>query len=261
MKIVAIIPSRYGSTRFEGKPLVHITVQVDGKKVSRPMIQWTYDQALKSKSVDEVYIATDDERIVSAVRSFDGRAVMTSKNNRSGTDRVGEAAEIIGLDADDLIINIQGDQPAFCSKSLDDLVAPFKNDPALKMSTLAYETDNRTEYISKKDCKVTIDRNGYALYFSRAPIPCSRDRETVERFYKHLGFYAYTFSFLNVFRGLPTGRLEDIEKLEQLRVLENGHRTKVEISAYDSPEVDLPEDIPRIEAYMRENRNILGLSL
>lgn len=262
MKTVAIIPSRYGSTRFDGKPLAEITVQFKGETFCRPMIYWTCRQANNSESVDEVYVATDDERIKTTVDAFEDlncKAIMTSDACRSGTDRVGEAAEIIGLAKDDLIVNIQGDQPAFCPLSLNDLVMPFKSDAAPQMSTLAYQTDNQKEYFSPKDCKVTIGENGYALYFSRSPIPCDRDRKMPDFFYKHLGFYAYTFRFLNIFRKLSTGKLEDIEKLEQLRAIENGHRIKVELTPYDSPEVDLSEDIPRIEKYMYEHREILGL--
>jgi len=251
MKIAAIIPSRYGSTRFDGKPLALIS--------GKPMIQWVYEQARKADSVTDVVVATDDERIVRAVESFGGQAVMTSNENRSGTDRVGEAAKTIGLADEDLVINIQGDQPALCPKSLNLVVAPFRDMPAPDMSTLAFITVDEDEIKKPKECKVTFDDNGFALYFSRAAIPCARDKGTLFDTYKHLGVYAYKFKFLKIFGKLPTGKLEGIEKLEQLRALEHGYRIKVVVTSYDSPEVDLPEDIPRIEKYITENQDILDL--
>jgi 3-deoxy-manno-octulosonate cytidylyltransferase (CMP-KDO synthetase) len=250
MKIAAIIPSRYSSTRFDGKPLAPI--------LGQPMIQRVYKQARKAASVTDVVVATDDERILTAVQSFGGRAVMTSDENRSGTDRVGEAAGIMGLSEDDLVINIQGDQPAFCPKSLNQVVAPFHDKSELGMSTLAFITKDEDEIKMPKECKVTFDHQGYALYFSRSPIPCARDENT-ESAFKHLGIYAYTKRFLDIFRNLETGILEDIEKLEQLRALEHGYDIKVVVTPYDSPEVDLPEDIPRIEKYIKEHQDTLDL--
>lgn len=253
MKIVAIIPSRYGSTRFDGKPLAQI--------LGKPMIQWVYEQARKAASVTDVVVATDDERILTAVKSFGGQAIMTSDKNRSGTDRVGEAAEKMGLSENDLVINIQGDQPAFCPQSLNQVVAPFHDNPKLEMSTLAFIIVDKQERTNPKDCKVIFDRDGFALYFSRSPIPGIRpDSGTVFDTYKHLGIYAYTKRFLDVFRELEEGRLEDIEKLEQLRALEHGYDIKVVVTPYDSLEVDLPEDIPRIEKYLKEHQDILNFT-
>lgn len=253
MKIAAIIPSRYGSTRFDGKPLALI--------LGKPMIQWTYEQARKAARVTDVVVATDDERIIRAVKGFGGEAVMTSAANRSGTDRVAEAAEKMGLADEDIVINVQGDQPALCPISLDEVVAPFQKNPELGMSTLAYKIRNINEITDPKDCKVTFDKNGYALYFSRSPIPCARNAGTVIDTYKHLGVYAYTRHFLEVFRKLPTGTLEDIEKLEQIRALEHGHKIMTVVTDYDSPEVDLPGDIPRIEKYIESHRKILQIDI
>lgn len=239
MKIAVIIPSRYGSTRFDGKPLARIA--------GKPMIQMVYERAMQAEKVSEVVIATDDRRIIDAVERFGGRAVMTSEANRSGTDRVAEAAEKIGLGPDDIVINIQGDQPLIRPECLDDAVAPFLTDSGLEMSTLAFPIIRQEEITNPKDVKVTFDNNGYALYFSRSTIPFDRDGDSRFDTYKHLGVYAYTRRFLDEFRSLPEGRLEKIEKLEQLRAIEYGHRIKVVVTAYDSPEVDLPEDIARIE--------------
>jgi len=244
MKIVVIIPSRYGSTRFAGKPLALIK--------GKPMIQWVYETAKNGKGVFDVVVATDDQRIVDAVERFEGRALMTGEENRSGTDRVAEAARKMGLHPNDIVVNIQGDQPLFDTSHIEDVVRPLTNSSAVEISTLAYKIDDSPEITNPKDCKVIFDCQGYALYFSRSPIPCARDTGTVFDTYKHLGIYAYTRRFLDTFRKLPSGRLETIEKLEQLRALEHGHRIKVVVTEFDSPEVDMPADIPRIEAMMKK---------
>lgn len=243
MRIVAIIPSRYKSTRFEGKPLALI----DG----RPMIRHVYERVHGAESISDVFVATDDERILAAVRDFGGNAILTSPENRSGTDRAADAAEKIGLAVDDIVVNVQGDQPLIDSRCLDTLTSPFFSIPDLTMSTLAFRIVNPRELTDPKDVKVVFDNGGFALYFSRSPLPCSRDNDEDFDTYKHLGAYAYTRAFLETYRNLPEGRLEKIEKLEQLRVLEFGHRIKVMITEYDSPEVDLPEDIQRVEALLK----------
>jgi 3-deoxy-manno-octulosonate cytidylyltransferase (CMP-KDO synthetase) len=242
MKKVAIIPSRYGSSRFEGKPMALIA--------GKPMIQHVYEAASRSQSIDQVAVATDDARIYDAVTQFGGLALMTSTAHRSGTDRVAEAAQQLGLSMGDVIINVQGDQPLMDPRCLDEVVAPFYEDADLGMSTLAFCIVDPQEYTNPKDVKVVSDGQGNALYFSRAPIPCGRDDGDPFDSFKHLGIYAYTRRFLELFRSLPTGRLENIEKLEQLRALEYGHTIRVVVTAYDSPEVDLPSDISRIEKLM-----------
>ena len=245
MKTVVIIPSRYRSTRFEGKPLVPIC--------GIPMIKWVYDSCLKAESVTDVMVATDDERIFERVEAFGGNVVMTSQKNRSGTDRVGEAAEKMGLGMDDIIINIQGDQPLIHPSCLDEVARPLLNDPDVGMSTLAFKIVNDREITDPKDVKVTFDKRGFALYFSRSPIPCGRDGSTGYAVYKHLGVYAYTRRFLDIFRNLAEGTLERIEKLEQLRAMEHGYRIKVVVTPHDSPEVDQPEDILRVEKKISAN--------
>ena len=237
MKIAVIIPSRYESTRFAGKPLADIA--------GKPMIQWVFEKSSQAVNITGVFVATDDERIYNAVQGFQGNAVMTSPENRTGTDRVADAAEKIGLGLDDIVVNVQGDQPLLDPRCLDEMVQPFFEVSDLEMSTLAFKIVNPDEITNPKDCKVTFDRSGYALYFSRSPIPCGRDAADGFDTYKHLGFYAYTRRFLETFRRLPEGRLEAIEKLEQLRALEHGHRIRVVVTEYDSPEVDLPEDIDK----------------
>ncbi|WP_372680237.1 3-deoxy-manno-octulosonate cytidylyltransferase [Desulfosarcina sp.] len=242
MRVVVIIPSRYGSVRFDGKPLAVIC--------GKPMIQWVCQRAMQATCIQSVHVATDDNRIRDAVNRFGGSVVMTSSRCRSGTDRVAEAAERLGLDPGDIVVNIQGDQPLVDPRCFDAVVQPFYEDPAVKMSTLAFAIVDKREITDPKDVKVAFDKNGDALYFSRATIPHDRDGLSGVDIYKHLGVYAYTQEFLACFKGLSPGRLEEIEKLEQLRAMEHGHRIRVVVTPYDSPEVDLPEDIQRIEEKM-----------
>ncbi len=243
-RIVAVIPSRYASTRFEGKPLARIC--------EKPMIQMVYERVGESRILSEVVVATDDKRIAEAVDAFKGRWIMTSTDHRSGTDRAAEAAETLGLSKDDIVVNVQGDQPLVHPESLAEVVGPLLENPGLEMATLAFCIVDPREITDPKDVKVVFDADGFALYFSRSPIPCPRDSDTVFPTYKHLGIYAYTVHFLETFKGLPEGALERIEKLEQLRALEHGYRIKVVVTRHDSPEVDLPVDIPRMEAMLRD---------
>jgi len=245
---IAIIPSRYSSSRFKGKPLAIIA--------GKPMIQRVYEQAQKSKIVSKTIVATDDKRIFDTVKSFGGHALMISDECRSGTDRVARAADILNINSSEIVINIQGDQPIFNPEILGEMITPFENNPDLVMSTLAFKIKDKREITDPKDIKVTFDNNGFAMYFSRAQIPCPRDKATDIDFFKHLGFYAYTKGFLDTFVNLPTGSCENIEKLEQLRVLEFGYKIKVVITRHDSPEIDLPKDIKRVEKklYSKTNR-------
>ncbi|RLB41518.1 MAG: 3-deoxy-manno-octulosonate cytidylyltransferase [Deltaproteobacteria bacterium] len=242
MKIVAIIPARYGSKRFPGKPLA----QIAGK----PMIQRVYEQASKSSNLDDVYVATDDERIKACVEAFGGKAVMTSLEHPSGTDRVYEAATRIGLAPDDIVINIQGDQPLFPPGLVESLVEPLQADPGISMTTLYYPVYGAEEALNANHVKVVMDNKGFALYFSRAPIPYHREGGASPRYKKHLGVYAYRMEFLARFTRLPVGLLEKTEKLEQLRALENGFRIKMIESPVDSVEVDIEADIGRVEGLL-----------
>ena len=215
------------------------------------MIQHVYESASRAARISEVVVATDDQRIFDAVNRFGGDAMMTSSEHRSGSDRVAEAADKMGLNPTDIAINVQGDQPLVQPDCFDAVVEPLLQDPQLGMSTLAFQIMDHQEYTNPKDCKVVMDLQSYALYFSRAPIPLARDGGHDFPIYKHLGVYAYTRQFLDTFNRLSRGRLEQIEKLEQLRVLEHGHRIKVVVTPFDSPEVDLPEDISRIEMLVK----------
>ena len=239
MKIIAIIPSRYGSTRFPGKPLAIIA--------GKPMIQRVFQCAISCSEISDVFVATDDERIFQCVQDFGGNAVMTEKKHPSGTDRIAEAAQKLNLNNEDIIVNIQGDQPMFKPLIITNLLEPLMQDQDIPMSTLKYRIINESEVENPNHVKVVTDENGFALYFSRASIPFYRDSKSGRTHYKHLGLYAYRMDFLIKFTRLPVGRLESTEKLEQLRALEYGYRIKVAETPLDSIEVDRPEDIETVE--------------
>ena len=247
MRIYAIIPARYGSTRFPGKPLTPIA--------GKPMIQHVYEHALSCPEVLDVFVATDDERISGCVRDFGGKAVMTRKEHPSGTDRIAEASQKMELKRDDLIVNIQGDQPLFHPSSISRLIRPFMQGREIPMATLKYEITDLREVENPNNVKVVTDREGFALFFSRSPLPFFRDPDSPRCHYKHLGFYAYPMEFLTKFVNLPVGELESAEKLEQLRALEYGFRIKVEETPFDSVEVDTPGDVRKVEALLAESNN------
>lgn len=243
MGITAFIPSRYGSTRFPAKPLALIE--------GRPMIRHVYQCAVACPDISEVYVVTDDERISGCVEDFGGKAIMTRKEHQSGTDRIAEAVQTLGLKDDDIIVNVQGDQPLFDPSVISMMVAPLVKDAGIPMSTVKCRLEDEEEIRNINIVKVVTDNDGFALYFSRSMIPFYRELTPENDFYKHLGFYAYRKEFLLKFTGLPSGRLETAEKLEQLRALEYGYRIKVVETTHDSVEVDSPEDIQKVERMIK----------
>lgn len=248
IEVVAIIPARYKSNRFEGKPLARIC--------GKPMIQHVVERAKKVKLLSRVVVATDDARIGECVESFGGEFVLTRDDHVSGTDRLAEAAEKIGISEHDIVVNIQGDQPLFPEEVVEQVARPLIDDPALPMSTLIYKIIRPEEIHDPNHVKTVFDRDNYALYFSRAPIPFQRNPEDIETptYYKHLGFYAYRKGFLLSFVALTEGEWEKFEKLEQLRALEFGYKIKVTLTEYDSIEVDTPDDLRRVEKYLKQKR-------
>jgi 3-deoxy-manno-octulosonate cytidylyltransferase (CMP-KDO synthetase) len=244
MKIVAFIPARYDSTRFPGKPLARIA--------GKSMIARVYQCALSCSDISDVHVATDDERIFRCVREFGGKAVMTGRNHPSGTDRVAEAAQKLGLKGDDIVINIQGDQPAFQPSPISRMIEPLLEDRDIPMTTLMHRITETAEVHHPNVVKLVTDNEGFALYFSRSPIPFFRDADATQTHYKHLGFYGYRMAFLTTFARLPVGVLESAEKLEPLRFLENGYRIKVVESSHDSIEIDTENDIEKVEHYLNE---------
>lgn len=252
MYVVAIIPARYASTRLNGKPLLHI----DGK----PMIQWVYERAKKAKLTNDVIAATDDRRVFDAVRYFGGKAVMTSTEHRTGTDRIAEAAG--GLNVD-IIVNVQGDEPLIEPEMIDAAIRPLKNDSEIVVSTLKTKIKDEKELNNPNVVKVVADKNDFALYFSRLPIPYVRDGEQWpvaggqknSIHFKHIGLYVYKKDFLLEFARMKPTPLEEAEKLEQLRVLENGYKIKVVETKYDSIGVDTEEDLERVRKIAIENHD------
>ncbi len=238
IQVVCIIPARYESTRFPGKPLADLC--------GKPMIQHVYERVLRVNTVSFAAVATDDERIFNAVQTFGGRAVMTSPRHRSGTDRIAEAVETLHLQDDDIVVNIQGDQPLFEPVQVDEVVGPLLKVASLPMSTLIYRIVRDEEITHPNAVKVVFDRNHVALYFSRATVPFVRDRGQRANYYKHHGIYAYRRGFLRTFTSLPEGVLERLEALEPLRALEYGYRIKVVETRYDSVEVDTPQELERV---------------
>ena len=249
-KVIAVIPARWASFRFPGKPLATIR--------GKPMIQWVVEQAGKARSVSEVIVATDDDRIAQAVKGFGGSAVMTSSDHLSGTDRVAEVAESRDCE---IVVNVQGDEPLMPPENIDLIVAPLLGDETIKVSTLMMRIDSVEELANPDICKVVVDHPGNALYFSRAPVPFDRDgwtkdlkegesvwpRDMDVKACKHIGLYAYRKSFLMEFPRLRVSQLETIEKLEQLRILENGISIRVVETGKDSIGVDRKEDLAAVE--------------
>ncbi|MCC7007553.1 MAG: 3-deoxy-manno-octulosonate cytidylyltransferase [Acidobacteria bacterium] len=233
-RVVAIIPARYRSTRLHAKALALI----DG----RPMVEHVYRRASEARTVDAVLVATDDERIADVVASFGGTAVMTRPDHASGTDRLAEVAA--ALDSD-LVVNVQGDLPFLPPEPIDATVALVRDTPALVMGTLRREITDVRELLAPSVVKVVVDEHGAALYFSRAPIPFTREGQPTPRRWKHLGLYVYRRQFLLRFAALPSTPLERAESLEQLRALEHGYRIGTVETTIDTVEIDTPDDLDR----------------
>ncbi len=236
--VICIIPSRYESSRFPGKPLADLC--------GKPMIQHVYERVAKAKAIPYVAVATDDERIFAAVTKFGGKAVMTAATHRSGTDRIAEAVAALNLAPEAIVVNIQGDQPIFEPVQVDEVIGPLQDDPSINMSTLIYKIILDEEITHPNAVKVAFDHAGFALYFSRATIPYVRSKTMKADYYKHHGIYAYRRDFLDIFTGLSEGTLEKLEALEQLRALEHGYKIKVVITPHDSVEVDTPQELERV---------------
>lgn len=266
MPSVVIIPSRYASTRFPGKPLCLLS--------GKPMIQHVYERAKKASYVQGVFVATDSKLIYDSIEGFGGKAIMTSEAHQSGTDRLAEAVEKLQatgyrLQATDIIVNVQGDEPMIHPQMIDDVIG-LMEDKRASMGTLSKRIEETDEIINPNVVKVVFDSEGFALYFSRSPIPYHRDlcsvcqascvkseaskarRTTLEsprptHYFKHIGIYAYRKEVLLKLSKMPSTRLETIERLEQLRALENGLKIKVKETSFDTIGVDTPADIERVE--------------
>lgn len=244
MKFTAIIPARYASSRFPGKPLALLG--------GKPVIQRVYEQAVKV--LPEAYVATDDERIADTVRQFSGQVIMTRADHKSGTDRIEEACQKIGTTAD-VIVNIQGDEPFIQPSQIETLCQLF-DDPDTQIGTLGKPFETMEAVENPNSPKIVCDRRGFALYFSRSVIPYVRGKETKDwlnefPYLKHLGLYAYRRQVLHAITQLPQSPLELAESLEQLRWLENGYRIRVGRTNVETVGIDTPEDLKRAEALLR----------
>lgn len=251
MKFIGIIPARYGSSRFPGKPLA--------KLGGRCVIEWVYSQA--KKVLDDVVVATDDERIYDEVKRFGGKVEMTSSNHKSGTDRCWEAYQKAGRKAD-VVINIQGDEPFIQPEQIEGLMKCF-DDAGTDIATMVkpFEAETKYEVLENPNCvKCVRGEKGEALYFSRSVVPYLRGIEkdewsSRETYYKHLGIYAYKVSVLEQVVEMPQGRAEKIESLEQLRWLENGLKIKTAVTNTETVGIDTPEDLINAEKYLERTRS------
>lgn len=247
MKILAVIPSRYASTRFPGKPLIKIG--------DKSMVQRVYEQVKKATEIDDVLVATDDERIYDHVVAFGGKAIMTAEHHQNGTERCAEVIEKLN-DGFDVVINIQGDEPFIAPEQIDQLADCFKN-PNTDIATLAKKTDNTELIFSPNTAKVVFDDTYKAIYFSRQPIPHLRGIPNNEwgaqnKHYLHIGIYGYTTAVLKQIVKLPLSKLEKLEMLEQLRWLENGFSIAISPTNFQSLSVDTPEDLIAAENFLHQ---------
>lgn len=245
MKIVAVIPARYASTRLPGKPLATI--------LDKPMIEWVYRSVKKSRLIEQIIVATDDQRVFAEVKRFGGEVVMTPLDIQTGSDRIAYVAKQL-LEAE-IIVNVQGDEPFVSGALIDDAIMPLLVDPKLQVSTLVKKISNQDELNNPSTVKVVFDNFSNAIYFSRSPIPYSRDSVSITseitagKFFKHIGLYVYRKDFLLYYTKLPQSSLEKAEKLEQLRILENGYKIRVVETDFESISVDTPEDLYRARTY------------
>jgi 3-deoxy-manno-octulosonate cytidylyltransferase (CMP-KDO synthetase) len=242
MQTAAIIPSRYASTRLPGKPLLDIA--------GKPMIQRVCEAAARAKLVDRVIVATDDQQIFDAVRRFGGEVVLTSPHHHSGTDRIAEVAEHLPCD---IVVNLQGDEPLMDPGLIDQMVRAVRDNPDIHMASAQTPIRRSEDRSNPNIVKVVTDCSGFALYFSRSPIPCcfsANESETLG--FRHIGIYVYRKEFLMRLVGLDPSPLERLERLEQLRALENGYRIKLVTTGYDAPGVDTPEDLEKVRKKLEE---------
>ena len=247
MKILGVIPARYASTRFEGKPLKDIN--------GHTMIEWVYKRA-ENADIDKLVVATDDERIFNTVKKFGGNAVMTSKEHENGTSRIIEVINTPEYNDFDFIINIQGDEPLIDIKSINLLADNYRKEKS-EIVTLKKEFNKNENIENPNIVKVVTDFNDNAVYFSRSVIPYERNSVENFKYYKHIGIYGYTSKFLNELKNLKEGILEKIESLEQLRFIENGYKIKVIETVSEVIGVDTEEDLKEVIKYIKENGIIL----
>jgi 3-deoxy-manno-octulosonate cytidylyltransferase (CMP-KDO synthetase) len=238
-RVVAVIPSRYQSTRLPGKPLALIA--------GKPMVEHVYRRAAEARRVEAVVVATDDPRVADAVAGFGGVAVMTRADHATGTDRL---AEVAGALDGEVVLNVQGDEPLMTADAIDAVAGLLLSRPQDQMATLRRRTDDDTDLDNPGIVKLVVDREGYALYFTRSRVPFVRAGHPTPAYWRHLGLYAYRRPFLATLADLPPTPLEQAEGLEQLRALEHGYRISTAETSADTIGVDTPEDLERVRQFM-----------
>jgi 3-deoxy-manno-octulosonate cytidylyltransferase (CMP-KDO synthetase) len=248
VRVIAIIPARYGSQRLPAKPLADIC--------GKPMVQHVYERTAKAKLVNAVFVATDDERIATVVQKFGGQAVLTPASLQTGTDRIAYATR--SLPNADIIVNVQGDEPVIEPAMIDEAVAPLIHDSSIQVGTLVRKIESAAELTNPGIVKVVLDRENNGIYFSRSPIPFGRDLEQNDwlkhhTYYKHFGLYVFRSDFLKRFTEMAQTPLEKAEKLEQLRILENGFKIRCTATSFDSITVDTQEDLEKVRTIVGRN--------
>ncbi len=242
MDVIGVIPARYQSSRFEGK----VIAKINGK----PMIQHVWEKAKQALLLDDLIIACDDERVYVVVKEFTDKVVMTARAHTCGTDRIAEVVNPLDVK---IVINIQGDEPLIHPTMIDSVARALLEDEKISMATIIRKIDDTQIVDDPHVVKVVVDKNNFALYFSRSAIPHLAVNSEIKSplYYKHIGLYGYTKDFLFIYRNLPASTLEKTERLEQLRVLEGGYRIKVVETKYDTIVVDVPEDLEKVKAQLK----------
>lgn len=243
-KVIGVIPARYESSRLAHKLLLDLC--------GKPLIQWTWESAKSARLLDKLIIACDDQKIEEAGKEFGAEVVMTSTGHASGTDRIAET--VVNIDTD-IVINIQADEPLIHFSIIDSLAQTMIDDPELMMATVKTKITDPQDIKDPGIVKVICDKDDFAIYFSRSPVPYLRDKGSTYPYNKHLGIYAYRKDFLYTFKNLPPSKLEEAEKLEQLRALEAGFKIKVIETAFGSWGVDTEEDFEKIKKIIEERKN------
>jgi 3-deoxy-manno-octulosonate cytidylyltransferase (CMP-KDO synthetase) len=245
MNVIGVIPARYSSTRFSGKVLADLA--------GKPMLQHVWERAKESRILDDLLIACDDERVAQLASEFGAKAVMTARAHASGTDRISEVVNPLDVK---IVVNIQADEPLIHPTMVDSLAQALLDDNSLSMATLMHRIEDPGVINDPHVVKVVVDKNNFALYFSRFGIPFHAPSSEISApgYYKHIGLYGYTKDFLFIYKNLPVSKLEAIEKLEQLRVLEEGYRIKVIETKYDTIGVDTPEDLEKVRRYLASQK-------
>jgi len=243
MDVIGVIPARYSSTRFEGKVLADI--------LGKPMLQHVWERAKQALLLDDIIIACDDERVANVAKEFGGKVVMTAKGHACGTDRISEVINPIDVK---IVVNIQGDEPLIHPTMIDSVASALLDEPAISIATIMKKIENLSDLNDPHVVKVVVDKNNFALYFSRSQIPYHAANSEVKSpvYYKHIGLYGYTKDFIFTYKNLPVSNLEKIECLEQLRVLQEGFRIKVIETKYDTIGVDTPQDLEKVKEYLRK---------